>query len=72
MFCKEDFCEAKHEMHSVFKFSDFLFALKSDGPPIDEALGQNDIFVRSVGQADFGQMYPLVEASSHQEWYNIR
>ena len=49
-FCK-DLCEAKHEMQSVFKFSDVFFALKSDGlhPPIDEALSQVDIFVKFLG-----------------------
>ena len=29
----EKTCEAKHEMQSVLKFSDVLFALKSDRPP---------------------------------------
>ena len=40
----KDLCEAKHEMQSVFKFSDVLFALTSDGPPIDKASVQVDIF----------------------------
>ena len=44
-----DPCEAKHEMQSVFKFSDVLFALKSDGPPVDEAFGQVDIFCQIFG-----------------------
>ena len=33
VFHRKDLCEAKHEMQSVFKFSDVLFALKSDVPP---------------------------------------
>ena len=32
-FHRKDLCDAKHKMQSVFKFSDVLFALKSDGPP---------------------------------------
>ena len=61
VFCK-DLCEAKHEMQSVFKFSDVLFALRSDGPPIVEVSGQIDIFVRSLGQADlWSDIPPLVE-----------
>ena len=39
-------------MQSVFKFSDVLFALSQMDLPMDEALGQVDIFVRSSGQAD--------------------
>ena len=35
------FGDAKHEMQSVFKFSDVLIALKSDGPPV-EAFGGQD------------------------------
>ena len=31
VFCRKDFCKAKPKMKSVFKFSDVLFALKSDG-----------------------------------------
>ena len=56
----------------VFKFSDILFALKSDGPPVDEALGQVDIFVRFLGQADLWSDVPPVEASTGQEWYYFR
>ena len=33
VFHRKDLCEAKHETQSVFKFSDVLFALKSDRPP---------------------------------------
>ena len=51
-------CEAKHEMQSVSKFSDVLFALKPVGPPVDEALGQVDIFVRSLGQANLWSDIP--------------
>ena len=39
-------------MQSVLKFSDVHFAIKSDRPPIDEALGQVDLFVTSLGQAN--------------------
>ena len=49
---RKDLCEAKHEMQSVLKFSDVLFALKSDAPPVVEVSGQIDISVRCVGQAD--------------------
>ena len=50
---RKDLCEAKRETQSVLKFSDVPFALKSDGPPpVDEALGQVDFFVRSLGQTD--------------------
>ena len=48
VFCK-DLCEAKHQRQSVFKFSDVPFALKSDGPPVDEALCQVDIFCQIFG-----------------------
>ena len=40
VFCRKDLCEAKHEMQSVFKFSDVLFALKSDGPQVEASSGQ--------------------------------
>ena len=42
--------DLKHK--SVFKFSEVLFALKSDGPPTVQVLGQVDIFVRSWAQAN--------------------
>ena len=32
IFLRKDLCEAKHEMHSVLKFSDVHFELKSDVP----------------------------------------
>ena len=38
-------------------------------PSIDEALGQIDIFVTSLGQADLWSDIPPVETSSGQEWY---
>ena len=44
VFCRKDLCEAKHEMESVFKFSDVLFAPKSDGPPVVEVSGQADLW----------------------------
>ena len=59
-------------MQIMFKFSDVVFALKLDGPPVDEAFGQVDIFFRSLGQADLWSDIPLVEASSDQEWYYFR
>ena len=40
--------------------------------PIDEALGQIDIFVRSLGQADLWSDVPPVVVSSGQEWYYVR
>ena len=43
-------------MQSVFKFSYVLFALR--WTPIGEALGQVDIFVRSLGQADLWSDLP--------------
>ena len=33
VFHRKDLCEAKHEIQSVFKFSDVPFALRSYGPP---------------------------------------
>ena len=33
VFCRKDLCEVRPEMQSVFRFSDVIFALKSDGPP---------------------------------------
>ena len=33
VFHRKDLCEAKHEIHSVFKSSDVLFAVKWDGAP---------------------------------------
>ena len=53
-------------MQSVLKFSDVLFALKSDVPPIDEALGQVDFFASLWFRLTFGEMYPQVEESSGQ------
>ena len=40
VFHRKDICEAKHEMQSVFKFTDVHFALKSDGPPIEASSSQ--------------------------------
>ena len=49
VFCRKDLCEAKHEMQSVFKFSDILFALKSDvAPLVEESGGQEQYYVRSA------------------------
>ena len=70
IFYRKDLCEAKHEMQSVFKFSDVLFALKSDGPPSRGILWPR--VVLTWVQLTWGQMYPLVEASCGQEWYYIR
>ena len=33
VFCRKDLCEVRPKTPSVFKFSDVLFALKSDGSP---------------------------------------
>ena len=33
VFHRKDLCKAKHEIQSVFKFSDVLFALRSEEPP---------------------------------------
>ena len=73
VFHRKDLSDARPKMQSVFKFSDVIFALKSDGPPIGETLGQVDIFCQI-----FGSDWPLVrhtkppvEASSNQEWYCI-
>ena len=41
VFRRNDLCEAKDEMQSVFKFSDVLFALKSDVSPIETFSGQD-------------------------------
>ena len=41
VFRRKDLCEAKHERQSVFIFSDILFALKSDGPPVEVSCGQD-------------------------------
>ena len=45
-------------MQCVLKFSDVLFALSQMDTPIDEALGQVVIFVRSLGQADLWSDVP--------------
>ena len=65
----KDVCEAKHEMQSVFKFSDVPFALKSDGTHIDEPLVRLTFFVKPFGQADLWLDICLVETSSGHEWY---
>ena len=39
--------EAKHETQSVFKFSDVLFALRSDGPPAEASSDQEQYYIRS-------------------------
>ena len=53
VFRRKHLCEARPKTQSVLKFSDVLFQLKSDVlPHEDEALGQADTFVRSLGQAD--------------------
>ena len=72
VFHRKDLCEAKPKMQSVFKFSDVLFALKSDGGPTDVALDQVDIFLRSLDQADLWSDVPPIVASSAQEWYYFR
>ena len=58
VFHRKVLCDARPKMQSLFKFLDVLFALKSDGPLIDEALGQVDIFVRSLDQADLWSDVP--------------
>ena len=45
-------------MQSVFKFSENLSTLSQMEPPIGEAWGQIDIFVRSLGQADIWSDVP--------------
>ena len=40
VFHRKDLCEAKHEMQSVFKFSDVLFAHRSDEPPFKASSGR--------------------------------
>ena len=52
VFRRKDLCEAKHEMQSVFKFSDVLFALGSDGPPTVETSQISLTFGQPLGQAD--------------------
>ena len=43
----------------VCKFSDVVFALtQTDGPPVDEALSQVDIFVKSLNQTDLWSDVP--------------
>ena len=44
----------KHKVCSNFQMS---FLHLSQTPLVDEALGQVDIFVRSLGQLTFGQSY---------------
>ena len=52
VFHRKDLCKLTPKMQSVFKFSDVLFALSQMDHPVYEGLGQVDIFVRSLGQAD--------------------
>ena len=40
VFHWKDLCDARPKMQSVFKFSDILFALKSDGPLVEASSGQ--------------------------------
>ena len=40
VFCRKVLCEAKHEMQSVFKFSDV--------PPVEASSGQEQYYVRSA------------------------
>ena len=58
---KKNLCGARPKMQNVFKFSDVLFALKSDGPPIVEVSGWltflSDLWLRLT----FGQMYPPLD-----------
>ena len=49
---KKKLCEATSKTQSVLKFSDVLFAFSQMEPPMVEASGQVDIFVRSLGHAD--------------------
>ena len=44
VFHRKDLCEARTQTPSVFKYSDVLFALKSDGPPGIGISGQLDIW----------------------------
>ena len=53
-------------MQCALKFSDVLFALSQMDPPIGEALGQVNIFVRSLGQADLWSDVPPVGEALHQ------
>ena len=67
VFRRKDLCEAKHETESVFKFSDVLFALRSDVPPSVEALVAK--CGTKLGPVDLSLDVPQVEASGGQEWY---
>ena len=49
-------------MQSVFKFSDVLFALKSDGPPFVEASQVSLTVGQPLGQTDIQADIPPVEA----------
>ena len=51
VFHRKEFCETKHKMQSVLKFLDVLFALKSDGPPV-EASHVSLTFGQPLDQAD--------------------
>ena len=65
VFHRKDLCEAKPQTPSVFKFSDVLFALKSDRPPIEASqvcltLGQ------PLGQVDLQSDVPPSRGISGQ------
>ena len=65
VFCRKDLCEARPQTPSVFKFSDVLFTLKSDGPPcrcissqldICSAFGSGWLWVRCTPPVDASQV----------------
>ena len=70
VFHRKDLCDGRPKTPSVFKFSDVLFVLESDGPPVEASSGHEQYYIWS----SWPQLRctPLVEASSGQEWYYIR
>ena len=59
VFCRNDLCEAKHEMQSVLTFWDVLFALKSDRPCHRWGFGSGWCFLSDLWvMLTFGQCTP--------------
>ena len=56
--CRKELCEAGPQNPSVFKFSDVLFALKSDAPPQVEASQVSLTVGQPLGQADIESDVP--------------
>ena len=79
VFCRKSLCEAKHEMQSVFKFSNVPHMSDRYTPLVEASSGQEQYYIRSAWhfqifrctQYIWTQTYPPVQASSGQEEYYV-